>query len=220
MGKSSGNIRSSGQGKGGADGGDISNKGTKLSNKGSLNEITNRGLKRDIQQAISKYESRLGIRTTNVGLADMGNSNGIMQTVNGKVEGVWLNRALYANGTKETIGKAKEDAYKTGWSTKTNSPVQHTIVHELGHATWNSHLTGKNHIQASVGIKALFKQFKQEYIGDYKGSGGVRGMQKSYGSYSTRNVNEFFAEVTAKAVLGKPDKYTKKIKTIITNFKL
>jgi hypothetical protein len=44
--------------------------------------------------------------------------------------------------------------------------------------------------------------------------------KKGYGRYGESSVDEFWAEVIAKAVHGTPDKYTKKAKAIAKKYKL
>lgn len=201
MGKSSGSDRG-GMGKDG--GGNYT--GT-IKNPESLKNIKDRELQREIQQGISKYESRLGIRTTNIMLADLSGAYGVHVTSGGKSGGVYLSKKHFKNATVAKVVQVKKGGYKTKFSTPTNKPVQHTLIHELGHATWNSALSSKGAVGASKSIRTMYNTFKRE-------------KPKSYGSYAYSNVNEFWAETTAKAVLGKSDKYTRFVKTTIKKYKL
>ena len=140
-------------------------------------------------------------------LADLDGAYGVHVTVDGKSEGVYLSKKHFKNATVDKVVKTKMDGYRTNYSTKTNKPVQHTLVHELGHATWNSHLRSTNAVKAGVVIKNKYKQFMKD-------------KPKGYGSYSRSNVNEFWAETTAKAVLGENDSYTRWLKSIIKKYKL
>lgn len=45
---------------------------------------------------------------------------------------------------------------KDGWHTKTKKPVQHTVIHELAHATWNNHLDSANAKAATPAVKKLY----------------------------------------------------------------
>ena len=56
--------------------------------------------------------------------------------------------------------------------------------------------------------QSLFKSWKK----DNKKSG--------YGKYAETNVSEFWAETVTKAIHGKSDKYTKKVKEICKKYKL
>lgn len=200
MAKSSGSDR-----KGSIDGG--GNYKGDIKNKESLKNIKDRELQREIQQGISKYDSRLGLRTQNIMLADLTGAYGVHVTVNGESEGVYLSKSHFKNSTVEKVSKIKNDGYKTGFSTRTNKPVQHTLIHELGHATWNSALKSKNAINAGKVIRAQFAKFSKQ-------------RPKGYGTYAHSNVNEFWAEATAKAVLGTSDAYTRFVKNTIKKYKL
>ena len=57
-------------------------------------------------------------------------------------------------------------------------------------------------------VKKLFNSWKK----DNKKSG--------YGKYAETNVSEFWAETVTKAIHGKSDKYTKKVKEICKKYKL
>jgi len=93
MGKSSGSDRKS-------SGGGIKNDGGgnykgEIKNVESLKNIKDRELQREIQQGISKYESRLGIGTTNIMLADLSGAYGVHVTVNGKSDGIYLDKRTF-----------------------------------------------------------------------------------------------------------------------------
>lgn len=205
MGKSSGSDRKS-------SGGGIKNDGAgnykgEIKNVESLKNIKDRELQREIQQGISKYESRLGIGTTNIMLADLSGAYGVHVTVNGKSDGIYLDKRTFKKGNVDKITAIKKAAYRTKFLTKTNKPVQHTIVHELGHATWNSNFRSENAIKASRSIREMYAKFSKE-------------KPKGYGKYAYSNVNEFWAEVTTRAVLGSSDKYTRFVKSTIKKYKL
>lgn len=202
MGKSSGPNRGGGLKNDGA-----GNYSGSIKNVESLKNMKDRELQREIQQGISKYESRLGIRQKNIMLADLEGAHGVHVTMNGESEGVYLNKKSFKNGTVDKIIKVKNSAYKTKFLTKTNKPVQHTIVHELGHATWNSHFKAANAREAGKSIRTMYAKFTKE-------------KPKGYGKYAHSNINEFWAEATSKAVLGSSDKYTKFVKDTIKKYKL
>lgn len=201
MGKSSGSDRG-GMGKDG--GGNYSGS---IKNPESLKNIKDRELQRELQQGVAKYESRLGIGTTNIMLADLEGAYGVHVTSGGKSEGIYLSKKHFKNASVDSVVKSKKSGYKTKFSTPTNKPVQHTLIHELGHATWNSALSSKSAVGASKSIRSMYKTFKKE-------------KPRAYGSYAYSNVNEFWAETTAKAVLGKSDKYTRFVKSTIKKYKL
>jgi len=205
MGKSSGSDRKSAGGGIKNDGG--GNYGGSVKNPESLKNIKDRELQREIQQGISKYESRLRIGTRNIMLADLAGAYGVHVTAGGKSEGIYLDKKTFKNGSVDKVSSSKRAAYNSKFLTRTNKPVQHTIIHELGHATWNSHFTAKNAINASKSIRTMYAKFKKE-------------KPKGYGKYAYSNVNEFWAEATTKAVLGSSDKYTSFVKKTIKKYKL
>ncbi len=205
MGKSSGGTRKS-------SGGGIRNDGAgnyngEIKNPESLKNIRDRELQREIQQGISKYESRLGLRTKDIMLAELSGAYGVHVTIDGKSGGVYLDKRTFKNGTVKKITSIKKGAYASKFLTRTNKPVQHTIIHELGHATWNSHYTASNSVKAGISIKKMYNEFTKE-------------KPKGYGKYAYSNVNEFWAEATTRAVIGNSDKYTKFVKRTIKKYKL
>jgi hypothetical protein len=206
MAKTGGGLRKSTTGGIGRDGGGNYSGG--ISKVGSLREIEDKQLRKEIQQGISKFESRLGVRQRNVKLADLKGAVGVHVTSGeGKSQAVYLNRKIFEKGDIKTIKQIKERAYKSNFLVKTNKPTQHTVVHELAHATWNSNLTGKKQKDAGKEINSLYKQF-------------LKDNPKSWGSYSKSKLNEFYAEGITKAVLGKSDKYTKALIRITKKYEL
>lgn len=205
MAKSSGSDRKSSGGGLGNDGG--GNYKGSVKNVESLKNMQDRELQREVQQGISKYESRLGLRTDSIMLADLSGAYGVHVTIDGKSGGIFLDKKTFKNGTVSSVSTSKRSAYKTKFLTRTNKPVQHTIVHELAHATWNSHFRSKKAISASTEIKKMYNKFTKE-------------KPKGYGKYAFSNVNEFWAEATTKAVLGSRDKYTDFVKRTIKKYKL
>ena len=161
---------------------------------------------KSVGEAISRYHSVLGVRQTNVKLADMSSQTlGVHVTVDGKSEGVYLNKKVFDQPKNKIIAQTNE-GYKSGWHTQTNKPIAHTVTHELAHATWNEHMTGAKQKAASKEINTLFRQWKKD------------GKKKGYGKYASHNVSEFFAETATKAVHGTADKYTTAIKNIVKSF--
>lgn len=160
------------------------------------------------KEAISRYHSVLGVRQKNVKLAELSaGTYGVHVTANGKSEGVYLNKKHFMQ-TKKAVEASHKRGYASEWSTKTNKAVAHTVTHELAHATWNANMTGANQKAAGKEVNKLFKSWKK----DNKKSG--------YGKYAETNVSEFWAETVTKAIHGKSDKYTKKVKEICKKYKL
>lgn len=197
-----------GSGAGGGMGrGDSNYKGS-ITGIESLKSIQDKKLYNEMKSAISRYHSALGIPQKEVKLANLQGAYGVHVTDNGKSVGVYLNKGIFKKGSVKSVSSMKQKDYESGWSTKTNKPVAHTLTHELAHATWNNHLTSPNAKAAGVAIKSLYKKWS----GDRKKTG--------YGRYAKTNVNEFWAETITKGIHGKSDKYTKAAKSIVKKYKL
>ena len=180
----------------------------KITGVESLKNIKDRKLYNEIKAAISRFHATLGIPQKEIKLANLEGAYGVHVTVNGKSAAVYLDKGTFKGGTVKSVTDKRKKDYASGWSTKTNKPVAHTLTHELAHATWNSHLTGAKQKAAGKEIQALYKKWS----GDKKKTG--------YGKYSKSNVNEFWAETITKGIHGKADKYTKKAMSIAKKYQL
>lgn len=201
MGRNSSGVR------GGLQPGDGNFKGS-ISGVESLKNIRDIKVYRATAHAISRYHSVLGVRQREVKLADLpDNTYGAHLTQMGKSKAIYLNKKHFNKSYKE-IEASHRKGYASGWSTKTNKPVAHTVTHELAHATWNEHLSGTKHKAAGREIKSLYKTWMKDKS------------KKGYGTYAKTNVSEFWAETTTKAVHGNADKYTREVKRIIKKYKL
>jgi len=203
MAKTSGKIRTTG----GFITRDSSYKGN-ISNIRSLNTVKDAQVYKELKQGISRYHSALGVRQRNVKIGDLTSQTiGVHITSDGKSEMVVLNGKVF-NKSKKDIEKRLNDAYKSGFLTVTNKPVQHAVTHELAHASWNKNLAGAKHKAAGKEIYSLYDKWDKDK------------KKKGYGEYATKNVNEFWAETVTKAIHGNSDKYTRKVKYIARKYKL
>lgn len=135
-------------------------------------------------------------------------TNGVHATQSDGTSGaIFLNKAVF-NKKKSEIEARTRKGYESGWSTKTNKPIAHTVTHELAHATWNSHLSSANAKKATPEIRKVYSQWAKDK------------RKKGYGTYAHTNVNEFFAETITKSVHGKSDKYTRALIDIVKRNKL
>ena len=181
-----------------------------LRNIETLKNIKDRQLYNEMKSAISRFYKELGLKQKEVKLADMDGAMGVHVTIDGKSGGVYLNKKHFKNGTKESVTKTLNSAYKQKLLTKTNKPVAHVMTHELAHSVWNSHMTGTKQKAAGKEIAKIFTEWKKD-----KSKG-----RKGYGSYTGTNVSEFFAETITKGIHGKADRYTKALKNIVKKYKL
>lgn len=174
----------------------------------SLTKIKDKAVYSTVKEAISRYETSLGVRQRDVVIGKLpAGVGGVHITANGKSQQIVLNKGIFNKDLKSIEGWAKK-GYSSGHLTKTNKPAAHIVTHELAHATWNKNMTSSKAQAAGKEIKALYKKWSN----DTKKTG--------YGKYAKTNVNEFFAEVATKAVRGSSDKYTKAVKGIVKKYEL
>lgn len=195
--------------RGGLQPGDFGKKKSDIKNVESLKNIKDPQVYKEMKAAISRFYKELGLPQRNVKLADLPDGTlGVHVTVAGGSAGVYLNKKRFKNNSKAFIENATKEAYKKGWTTKTNKPIAHTITHELAHSVWNQHMTGVKQKAAGKEITKVY----HKWLKDKKKSG--------YGSYAKTNVSEFFAETITKGIHGKADQYTKTLKKIVKDYKL
>ncbi len=193
--------------RGGLQPGDSNYKG-KITGVESLVKMKDPQMYKETKAAISRFHSVLGVREKNIKLATLSAGTlGVQVSSGGKSEAIYLNKSYFNKG-KKAVEASTRKGYESGWHTNTNKPLAHTVTHELAHATWNSSLSGANHKAAGKEIAKMYQSWRK----DKKKSG--------YGEYSKTNIDEFWAEATTKAVHGKADKYTKKVKAIVKKYKL
>lgn len=177
----------------------------KIENVRSLSTLKHNDVYRELKQGISKYESRMGLRVQKVLLADL-SSNTLGIGGGGEVH---LN-AKHFDTTKNKIINQERRSYDMGHSTVTNKPIQHTLIHELAHNTWQSSMgrTSPKHKAAEIEIRQVYNKWKKDK------------RKKGYGTYAASNISEFYAETITKGVIGKSDKYTKALIGITKKYKL
>ena len=176
-----------------------------------LKSIKDKQVYSSVKDAISRYHSVMGVRQRNVKVGDLPNGvGGVHSSRGGKSEVVVLNKKVFnGKGTNaKTLSAWATKAYDSGHITRTNKPIAHIVTHELSHATWNTGLSGANHKAATADISKQYRAF----LKDKK--------KKGYGRYANTNVDEFYAEVSTKAIHGKADKYTRALKKINKKYKL
>lgn len=173
-----------------------------------LGSMQHRDMEKQINRAISRYEAVMGIRERNIKLADINGAYGVTYIGPNGSQGIFLNRSLFDRSKKDFETAYKRENYDTGFKNLTNRAAQHTVTHELAHATWSSSYKQPKHLAAGKEIQSLYKKWRSDT------------KKKGYGSYGTKNVDEFWAEVITKGIHGKSDKYTKKAISIAKNYKL
>lgn len=185
--------------------------GKAVKNSRSISTIKDRSVARELQQGISRFHAVMGARERSVRIADLSGMNALGVTYiggEGESNGILLNEKFFDRKRKTIISEVRKNHYDSGFKNRTNAPLQHTITHELAHATWNAHMSTANARGAKKEITSLYHR----WLGDKK--------KKGYGSYGATNVSEFWAEAVTKAVHGKADKYTKRVINIARKYKL
>lgn len=182
-----------------------------VKNSRSISTIADRSVAKELQQGISRFHAVLGVRERSVRIADLSGMNALGVTYlagDGKSTGILLNEKFFDRKRKKIITDVRKNHYDSGFKNRTNAPLQHTITHELAHATWNASMTKAN----ARGAKKEVTELYHRWLKDKK--------KKGYGSYGATNVSEFWAEAVTKAVHGKSDKYTKRVINIARKYKL
>lgn len=184
-----------------------------LSSESSIKDMENRDMQKEVQQAISRYEAKMGLREKSIKLADLDGAYGVTFIDGSGSHGIFLDKKLFDVPKKEFEEQYRKSNYKRrgGFKNVTRNAAQHTVTHELAHATWCSDYVSAKHQAAGKEIKKLYKKFLAD-------KSSVR--KKNYGSYGTGNVDEFWAEVITKGIHGDNDSYTRKAFKIAKRYKL
>ena len=161
----------------------------------SIKDMKHRDMQKELQQAISRYEAKMGLREGSIKLADLSGAYGVTFIGSDGSKGIYLDKGKFDRPKKEVEKMYKESNYnrRTGFKNTTRKPAQHTVTHELAHATWCSNYTGAKQQAAGKEIKSLYKRFLSDKS---------RNRTKNYGSYGKGNVDEFWAEVITKGIHG------------------
>ena len=179
----------------------------------SIKDMKNRDMQKELQQAISRYESVLGLRERTIKLANTPGAYGVTYIGPDGSHGIYLNKSYFDVPKAEFAKTYAQSNYarRTGFKNTTRKPAQHTITHELAHATWTSGYTSDKAQKAGKEIKALYREFMKD-------TSTVR--KKNYGSYGSKDVDEFWAEVITKGIHGDNDRYTRKALSIARKHRL
>lgn len=174
----------------------------------STGSMKHRDMEKQIARAVSRYEKVMGVRERHVRLADISGAYGVTYIGPNGSQGIYLSRRHFDTSKRKFEAAYKASNYATGFKNVTNRAAQHTVTHELAHATWTSSYTSPKHRAAGKEIQHLYKQWSKDK------------KKKGYGTYGKTSVDEFWAEVITKGIHGKADKYTRKAIAIAHRFKL
>lgn len=174
----------------------------------SISSLPDREVQKQIQRGISRYEKVMGLRERDIRVAPLKGAYGVTFFNADGSQGIYLSKQAFSGKRKKVEAEYKKSNYDTGFKNITNRPIQHTITHELAHATWTSGYSGAKHKAAGKEIRELYRTWSKDK------------KKKGYGSYGKSNVDEFWAEVVTKGIHGKADKYTRKAIKIAKKYKL
>lgn len=170
--------------------------------------MKHRDMEKQINRAISRYEKVMGVRERSVKLADISGAYGVTYIGPNGSKGIYLSRSIFDTSKRKFEAAYKKSNYDNGSKNITNRAAQHTVTHELAHATWTSSYQSAKHKAAGKEITSLYKSWSKDK------------KKKGYGSYGKTSVDEFWAEVVTKGIHGKADKYTRKAISIAHKYKL
>lgn len=179
-----------------------------LSSAESISKLPDREVVLQLQRGISRYEKVMGVRERDIKVATVRGAYGVTYLNQDGSQGIYLNKSIFSQKRNKLESDYKKQNYDTGFKNLTNRPIQHTITHELAHATWTSSYTSTKAKGAGKEIKELYKSWSRDKS------------KKGYGEYGKSNVDEFWAEVITKGIHGKSDKYTRKAISIAKKYKL
>lgn len=211
MGRNSGGVIDITGGTGGS-GAKVNVVTTAVSKSRSIDTIKDRSVVRELFRGISRFESVMGIRERSVRIANLDGMNALGVTwinrADGKSTGILLNERFFDRKKNVIEADVKKNHYDSGFKNRTNAPVQHTITHELAHATWNASMQSTKAKAAGKEITELYRTWRKDK------------KKKGYGKYGETNVSEFWSEAVTKAIHGTADKYTRKVKAIAKKYQL
>lgn len=216
MGRNSGGVNNYAKG-GGGSGVAVTSTGKRLTKKQvqtmqksatSIGGMKHRDMEKQINRAISRYEAVMGVRERSIKLADIPGAYGVTYIGANGSQGIYLSKSHFDQPKKKFEAAYKKSNYDSGFKNVTNRAAQHTVTHELAHATWTSSYTSTKHRAAGKEISKLYHQWSRDK------------KKKGYGRYGKTNVDEFWAEVITKGIHGRSDKYTRKAISIAKKWKL
>lgn len=182
--------------------------GKMLNTATTTSGMKHRDMEKQINRAISRYEKVMGVRERSVKLADISGAYGVTYIGPNGSKGIYLSRSIFDTSKRKFEAAYKKSNYDNGFKNVTNRAAQHTVTHELAHATWTSSYQSAKHKAAGKEITSLYKSWSKDK------------KKKGYGSYGKTSVDEFWAEVVTKGIHGNADKYTRKAISIAHKYKL
>lgn len=107
--------------------------------------MQHRDMEKQINRAISRYEAVMGVRERHVRIADISGAYGVTYIGPNGSQGIYLSRRHFDTSKRKFEAAYKASNYANGFKNVTNRAAQHTVTHELAHATWTSSYTSPKH---------------------------------------------------------------------------
>lgn len=111
--------------------------------------MQHRDMEKQINRAISRYEAVMGVRERHVRIADISGAYGVTYIGPNGSQGIYLSRRHFDTSKRKFEAAYKASNYANGFKNVTNRAAQHTVTHELAHATWTSSYTSPKHKAAA-----------------------------------------------------------------------
>lgn len=162
----------------------------KITGLRDLVTVKDKAVYKELKEGISRYHTMLGVRQKDVRVGTMENGVLGVHATIGGKSGQIILNSKYFDLPKAKIETMQRQGMKDGWHTKTN------------------HLDSANAKAATPAVKKLYNAWTRDR------------KKKGYGQYAKTNINEFWAETSAKAVRGDQDRYTRAVRGIIKKYKL
>ncbi len=112
----------------------------------------------------------------------------------GNCGAILLNKLIIGSTKKAALERQNID-----FGIKTNNPIGAILIHEFGHSLWTPQLYTND--ETDYAIIELYIDWEKEY---------KSGKLPEYGKYVASNIDEWWAELFAKAIIGPPDKFTQR----------
>lgn len=124
--------------------------------------MKHRDMEKQINRAISRYEKVMGVRERSVKLADISGAYGVTYIGPNGSKGIYLSRSIFDTSKRKFEAAYKKSNYDNGFKNITNRAAQHTVTHELAHATWTSSYQSAKHKAAGKEITSLYKSWSKD----------------------------------------------------------
>lgn len=190
-------------------------------NSEPLANIKDREAYKEVFRGISRFEATLGIRDRKVRLADLSGYGvagmAVHQKRTGKPLGIFLDKNTFDRKADDIRGYVKKQ-YESGFWAKTKAPIQHTVTHELAHATLNRSMRTANALAAKRELKKVYNDWKRDTDAQHRWG---KYAKKQWGTYARiGGPYEFWSEGITKGVHGGSDSYTKRLIKIAKKYNL